>query len=310
FEFAADDDFLLGDAVVTEPHSFDVRVAARYQGRVYEWTYESHEGRVTMAATMAAEMELGTRVAGMETLHQRQLLYGNLSPDPNQISHITARFPGLIESVFPQLGDNVERGDLILSVEANDSLQSYEVRAPISGTVVDIHANPGEYAGTQSLMTIANYRNVWADLSVFPSDARRIRAGQMVELQLGDTVLQSSIRYLNPGEGNSPHVIARVPVPNPDLFWTPGLLVEAFVTIDEFEVPLAVDNRALQSFRDWQVVFIKIGNDYEIRPLELGRSDGRYTEVMDGLEPGATYVVENSYLLKADLEKSGAAHPH
>ena len=73
---------------------------------------------------------------------------------------------------------------------------------------------------------------------------------------------------------------------------------------------LLVENRALQGFRDWQVVFIKVGNVYEIRPLELGRSDGHFTEVLSGLNIGDTYVVENSYLLKADLEKSGASHDH
>jgi membrane fusion protein, heavy metal efflux system len=73
---------------------------------------------------------------------------------------------------------------------------------------------------------------------------------------------------------------------------------------------LAVDNRALQDFRDWQVVFIKIGDTYEIRPLELGRTDGSFTEVLGGLNPDDTYVVGNSYLIKADLEKSGASHDH
>src|SRR5690606_38116598 len=73
---------------------------------------------------------------------------------------------------------------------------------------------------------------------------------------------------------------------------------------------LRVDDRALQSCRDWTVVFIQVGHIYEIRPLTLGRRDSRFSEVLDGLQPGDRYVVENSYLIKADLEKSGAAHDH
>jgi len=137
-----------------------------------------------------------------------------------------------------------------------------------------------------------------------------VRAGQEVILRMGDLTADSSIRYLNTGEGLSPYVVARVPIANPDLTWTPGLLVEADVTIDRFEVSLAVDNRALQQFRDWQVVFIQIGDEFEIRPLQLGRSDSRFTEVLSGLNPGDRYVVENSYLIKADIEKSGATHSH
>jgi cobalt-zinc-cadmium efflux system membrane fusion protein len=255
-------------------------------------------------------MGIGVQVATARTLHQTTLLYGKISPDPKLVSHITARFPGLIQSVIPALGDSVSQGDLVGTVEANDSLQTYEIRAAISGIVVDSHANPGEFAGDQHLLTVANYQNVWADLNVFPGEAQTIRPGQEVTLRMGSLSAQSSIRYLNPGEGLSPHVLARVPLSNPDLTWTPGLLVEADVTVDRFDVLLAVDNDAIQEFRDWQVVFIKIGDAYEIRPLELGRSDANFTEVLSGLNVGDAYVVENSYLLKADLEKSGAAHNH
>jgi cobalt-zinc-cadmium efflux system membrane fusion protein len=44
--------------------------------------------------------------------------------------------------------------------------------------------------------------------------------------------------------------------------------------------------------------------------LELGRQAGEWAEVLGGLEPGTVYVTENSYVLKADIEKSGASHDH
>jgi cobalt-zinc-cadmium efflux system membrane fusion protein len=44
--------------------------------------------------------------------------------------------------------------------------------------------------------------------------------------------------------------------------------------------------------------------------LELGRRDGENVEVLGGLEPGTEYVTGNSYLIKADIEKSGASHDH
>ena len=44
--------------------------------------------------------------------------------------------------------------------------------------------------------------------------------------------------------------------------------------------------------------------------LELGRRDGEFVEVLGGLQPGTTYVTNNSYLVKADIEKSGASHDH
>ncbi len=44
--------------------------------------------------------------------------------------------------------------------------------------------------------------------------------------------------------------------------------------------------------------------------LELGRQDETWVEVLSGLKPGVQYVAENSYLIKADIEKSGASHEH
>ena len=44
--------------------------------------------------------------------------------------------------------------------------------------------------------------------------------------------------------------------------------------------------------------------------LELGRQDKEWVEVLGGLKSGTEYVSENSFLLKADVEKSGASHDH
>jgi cobalt-zinc-cadmium efflux system membrane fusion protein len=58
------------------------------------------------------------------------------------------------------------------------------------------------------------------------------------------------------------------------------------------------------------VVFAKVGDTYEVRMLELGQRDGEWAEVLGGLKPGTTYVTEQSHLIRADIEKSGASHDH
>ena len=66
----------------------------------------------------------------------------------------------------------------------------------------------------------------------------------------------------------------------------------------------------LQRFRDFTVVFAQVGETYEVRMLELGARDGEYAEVLGGLKPGTRYVAEQSFLIKADVEKSAASHDH
>jgi membrane fusion protein, heavy metal efflux system len=105
-------------------------------------------------------------------------------------------------------------------------------------------------------------------------------------------------------------VTARVVLDNADGRLLPGMFVTAEVVVAEHEVPLAVRRSALQSFRDFTVVYAQFGEEYEVRMLELGRQSGEWAEVLGGIAPGTRYVTENSYVLKADVEKSGAAHDH
>lgn len=271
---------------------------------------EGEEEHVEISAALANELGIQTQIASSGDLKRTLLLYGKTMPDPQRVSHVSARFPGMIKSIIPALGDKVEAGQLIAVIEANSSLQNYEIRAPLSGTVVEKHANPGELVTDATLLTIANYESIWVDLTVFPGDSQQVVAGMPVTITMENLSADSSIRYLNPSQGESPVVIARVPLTNSNALWTPGLLVEGFVVIEEVTVDLAIEDEALQVFEGNEVVFVLEGNVYEPRPLTLGRTDGKKTEVLAGLAVGERYVVANSYLIKADLEKEGAEHDH
>lgn len=272
---------------------------------------EEHEEEVVqISAALAQELGIETELAGSGVINRNVLLYGRTMPDPQGISHVSARYPGMIVSMVPSLGDSVEVGEVLAVIEANTSLQTYEIKAPLSGIVVEKHANPGELASGQSLLTIANYDNIWVDLTVFPGDSQHVRSGMSVTIRIDDRMADSAIRYINPSQGESPTVIARVPLENLDSVWTPGLLVEGLVHVESDSVAVAIKNDALQLFEDNQVVFVLEGETYEPRIVTLGKSDPLLTEILSGLEPGERYVVANSYLIKADLEKEGVEHDH
>jgi len=74
--------------------------------------------------------------------------------------------------------------------------------------------------------------------------------------------------------------------------------------------PMVVREDALQTYRDWDVVFLRVGDDFEVRPLELGEKFNGFVEVKSGLKVGQKYAAGNSYLIKAELGKSGASHDH
>ncbi|MBI2447538.1 MAG: hypothetical protein HYV48_03270 [Candidatus Omnitrophica bacterium] len=72
-------------------------------------------------------------------------------------------------------------------------------------------------------------------------------------------------------------------------------------------MPVAVSVDALQTLHDQPIVFVQNGNMFEARFLKLGRNDGRWVEVLQGLSPGERYVARNSFVLKSELGKEGVA---
>ena len=64
FTYQKEDDYLVGSRIVEEPHSFDVKVSAEYQGKRSSWAYESYEGRVKISDQAAASVELKFETAG------------------------------------------------------------------------------------------------------------------------------------------------------------------------------------------------------------------------------------------------------
>lgn len=312
FHFKPQNNFLRGDGIVTEPHSFDVTIKASYQGQNHQWQYENYEGRVQIDKDIAITSGIKTEVASATTIRETLNLTGRIEVDPNRLSQVRARFPGLVKKVKRELGDQVLKGDVLAEIQSNESLQTYQLTAPISGIIIQRDIQTGEATADSPLFIIADLSKVWAELDVFNKDISRIQKGQQVTLKtLDGGQIQGEISWLSPMIAHASQSIqARVVLPNSSLVFKPGQFVRGQVIVAEHKVELAVRKSGIQSFRDFQVVFVKINDTYEVRMLELGRQDNEWVEVLGGLKTGTEYVTENSYLIKADIEKSGASHDH
>lgn len=312
-EFKPQGEFLRSTTEVVEPHSFDVEVIATIEGQRLRWTFESHEGRTRIAADVAAQSGIVVAPAGPGTIRDEHEVQGLLTPIEGRHARIVARFPGPVRAVTAGVGDLVRTGQVLATIESNVSLSNYHVTSPISGTVLARNAGVGDLAGEQPLFEIADLSKLWVDLHLFGADAQHITPGlPVLVVRLSDDVrAQTTLDRVLPGTATaSQSTVARATIDNADGRWRPGAAVRARVTVAEQPVALAVPLAALQRFRDWDVVFIRIGDEYEIRPLQLGRRDGTHVEVLDGLKVGDPVVVEQSYVVKADIEKSGASHDH
>ena len=290
--------------------SISVSQALAHSDHEHDEHEDENRNHVAITSEMVVKIELKTAIAGEGVLQERIKLYGNIVADPLRLSHIQARYPGLIRSVKPSIGMRVKAGEVLATVESNESLREYPLLSPIDGTVVERHANAGEFTADRVLFSILDEQVLELHLQAFPADAAKVKNGQSIVIRADGQEATTKIEYITPRHGETPTLEVHAPVDNSEGNWVPNQAVEGWVSVADTAVDLRVENRALQSFRDWQVVFIKVNDIYEIRPLELGRSDGIYTEVLSGLNAGDEYVVENAYVLKADLEKSGASHDH
>jgi cobalt-zinc-cadmium efflux system membrane fusion protein len=315
-QFAARDGYLVSTATVYEPHSFDVVVLARYQGKSHRWTYSSYEGRTNIDAAAANAAGIAVAAAGPGTIEERIALYGTIQPDATRVRAVAARFPGAIRSMDVAVGESVRAGQRLAQVESNESLQTYVVTAPIAGIVTQRRGNPGETTDTAPLFEIVDHSQVWVVLNVFPRDRGRIGIGQSISVQAADGEMRGmgTIAAISAGTSTTASITARVVLDNRNGQWTPGQFVDAQATAAKFDAPLVVPVTALQRFRfgdeDGDAVFLNRGDGYQAQPVAVGRRDGEHVEIIKGLTAGMPVVVANSYLVKADIEKSGASHDH
>ena len=260
-------------------------------------------------AESAKAAGIGVAEVGPASISVVLPLYGVIQVNAEQIRQVAARFPGVVRAVQKTAGDSVKPGTVLATVESNDSLQRYAVTAPIAGVITSRAVNPGETVADNVLFVIADLSTVWVEVSLFPRDLPLVNVGQQVRLKSSDGGLTDSgrIAWVSPlGASANQSVAARILVDNTGHQWTPGLYVSAEVVLSQTDAPLTVKATAVQTLDGQTTVFVQTGRGFEARPVALGRTDGEVAEVLDGLSAGERYASVNSFIIKADIEKSDA----
>jgi cobalt-zinc-cadmium efflux system membrane fusion protein len=311
-DFSTEADYLLGDTEIVEPHSFEVEVNANYKGSDYHWHFESYEGRAEIPPRLLELSGVETETAGSRSITVTNTVYGIVSKAEDKVFHVHAPYAGIVQSIDVETGDKVKKGQPLLTVFNQQTLQTYEVKSPASGEITLRPAKRGDHTDLGTLVEVSDLSIVWVEMSMFPQDIEVISKGMPVIISdlHGEHSVESKVDYVSPQMTGGHIARARATIANPEGNWRPGMHVMANVVIERVEVPLAVKRSALQTFRDMPVVFGRFGNVFEVRMVELGRQDKDYVEVNGGLEPDTEYVTNNSYLLKAEVLKDGASHDH
>lgn len=203
-----------------------------------------------------------------------------------------------------------------LGASAGDAqgLTRHEIRATIDGVVVDKKISIGEALKEDApVFQLADLSSVWVELTVPAKDLHQLQEGMAAQVRASAFEAQgeAKLSYVGALVGEqSRSATARLVLANPKGLWRPGLPVTVGLSASATEVAVAVEAEAVQTLRGATVVFGRYGQQFEARPLMLGRSDDRNVEVLKGLNAGERYAAKNSFLVKADIGKAGAEHDH
>jgi cobalt-zinc-cadmium efflux system membrane fusion protein len=298
---------------VFDPKFANGSKAAASKGHGAEKGHDDHDEGVKLTDAQIAAAGIEMLTAGPRELRDILRLNGMIQPNQEAMVKVTPRFPGVIRSMRKRLGDKVKKDEVLATIESNQSLTTYELKAPIDGTVIDRDGTLGEFAAeARPLFTIADLTTMWIDFAVYRRDFAKVRLGDAVSIDVedGGPPIEAKIDYVSPiGASDTQSSIARAVVAN-DGRLRPGLFVDGRVVLSAKPVDVAVRTSALQTLEGKTVVFVRDGDTFAAREVELGGRDADWVEVTFGLLAGDVYAAKNSFVVKAEIGKGSAAHEH
>lgn len=273
---------------------------------------EGHEDLARIDPANAKQHGIVVSQASSGTVAESIALTGRLIIDPRAVAQVRARFAGPVRSVAKNIGESVRKGEVLATVESNDSLTVYDVPSPIAGVVLERMTNPGDVAGSEPLFRIGNLSSLQAELKVFQKDQTRVRPRATALVQVGDQVIPGKVVNLVPElESRTQAMLVRVELtPNAPITASPGQFVTGQVMTGEGDAAVAINADALQRFEGQEVIFVPAENGFRPRAVTLGRRGLDRVEVLEGLQQGENYVSEGAFLIKAELGKGEAGHDH
>lgn len=241
---------------------------------------------------------------------------GAVAANEDTLSHISARFPGIVKQVKKKIGDSVKVGEALAVIESNESLTPYTIRSLINGTVIAKHATLGELLKEDDVAyTVADLSSVWVNLSIYQANIPSVRNGQSVVISQGHGQKEAvgTLSYVSPVvDEDTRTATARVVLPNTDGVWMPGLFVTGKIAIKEKQSALVIPATAVHSIEGRPSVFVVDNKVFKPVAIKILEQNDRQVVVQSGLQAGDRYVSENGFALKAELAKAsfGDGHNH
>lgn len=199
------------------------------------------------------------------------------------------------------------------------------LRSPISGTVIERHASPGEVIDTSSTpFVVADLTEVWVMGRVYEQELGRVSEGMAAEVALiaypGRT-WKGVVDYVSSTLDEDTRTVSiRVVLRNeegvlrPGLFGTIAVGGEGEAAASASAEVLSVPSTAVSTIGDRTVVFVAADepNAFVARDVVPGARAHGLVEIKEGLKEDEPVVTSGAFVLKSELLKDslGEGHAH
>jgi cobalt-zinc-cadmium efflux system membrane fusion protein len=189
------------------------------------------------------------------------------------------------------------------------------LRAPINGTVLDMHAVPGEVAkADESLLTVGDNADVWVWADVYERDIAAITRAQARQALAASVEVRAypgeeipgTVDFVSPAMSKGSRTVRlRVAVPNRAGRLLAGMFARVKIFLPAGEQALVVPRQAVLEDEGRSFVFVPVRDDYFVRrPVQLGRAFAGLVELRRGPPEGSAVVTEGAFLMKSDVLRS------
>jgi cobalt-zinc-cadmium efflux system membrane fusion protein len=224
-----------------------------------------------------------------------------------------------------EIGLQAVRNRLRLLGKTDDEIDSFEktgkitadstVYSPISGTILQRKVGPGQFidagaSGGDPVFSIGDISKVWLVAYVREASVAKAKVGETVRftvLSAPEKEFLGKLDFVSSSiDPTSRRLTVRANIDNSEGLLKPEMF--AHVTIEEEEgnstpaVPLQAVVQEGDSSRVWVV---REGGTLELRPIEVGLTNGSTVQVLKGIEPGESVVTRGSLFIDRAVELSG-----
>jgi Cu(I)/Ag(I) efflux system membrane fusion protein len=244
-----------------------------------------------------------------------QRLFRVYSPEVSEAaaSYRAAKDDGERQAGVRRLRNLAVPDQVIEAIPGSDRpLGAFDWPSPASGVILSKTIAPGSRVMPgDELYRIADVSSLWARASVAEGDVGRVRVGDEVSLSfpaLAGRQMTGRIILVEPQlKAETRTAQAIIEVPNPDRVLLSGMLANATISSGESRDVVAVPESAVIESGKRQIVITEIGAG-RFKPVEvkLGRRDGNYAEVLEGLSEGESIVTRATFLIDAESNLQAA----